>query len=159
MHQVEQLGMKLVSCQVSDKTQVSPPIGALCYFLVPSWTLRPVNPANTSFWCQVCWTLQITLMYMELELISEPSLEVLELKKYAKTKIVRFSHLKNLAETCTPRTNNFFKGVKTRFSSKERPIHHWFSMDIRGFSHSCFFTLCRKLENNLWPTLGFTFVY
>jgi hypothetical protein len=32
---------------------------------------------------------------MELELISEPSLEVLELKKYAKTKIVGFSHLKN----------------------------------------------------------------
>jgi hypothetical protein len=62
MHWAEQLGMKLVSCPVNDEKPVSTPPGALCNFLVPSWTLRPINPANTSFWCRLCRTLQITLM-------------------------------------------------------------------------------------------------
>lgn len=62
MRWAEQLGMKVVSCRVNDEKPVSTPPHALCKFLVPSLTLQPVNPANTSFWCRVCRTLQITLM-------------------------------------------------------------------------------------------------
>jgi hypothetical protein len=51
-------------------------------------------------------------MYMELELISEPSLEVLELKKCAKILVIWRTKLKPAPQEPT----NCFKGVKTRFS-------------------------------------------
>jgi len=51
------------SCRVSDKNQFHPPLGALCYFLVLSWTLWCMNPKNIGFQCQGSWTLRITLLY------------------------------------------------------------------------------------------------